>query len=222
MRSRTFPRSPAPVVPGRTLRRLGLAWVTLVVLLLAAGCLERSSSPASPGPDSGPPPPARPESGPWFVDRAQEFGLDVVTYCGSPEKRSILESLGVGVALFDFDGDGDLDIFVAPGSRVVDGEVVSAGGPWLFRNDGPGRWTDVTARSGLEYRGWAQGVAVADYDADGDPDLFIAQYGPDVLWENLGDGTFRDATERAGLGGGSYWGGAAAWGDYDGDGWPDL
>jgi hypothetical protein len=192
-------------------------------MLAGPGC--RDEVPASPRPagsnSSEAIRPARPPVGPWFVDRARDYGLDVVTQCGSPEKRSVLDSLGTGVALFDFDGDGDLDIFVAPGSKVVGRQVVSAGGPWLFRNDGRGRWSDVSARSGLRHTGWAQGVAVCDYDADGDLDLFVAQHGPDTLWQNQGDGRFRDVTAEAGLSD-SEWGVSATWGDYDGDGWPDL
>ena len=160
-------------------------------------------------------------AGPWFVDRARDFGLDVVTICGTADKASIIDSLGTGVALFDIEGDGDLDLFVAPGSVVRDGEVACAGGPWLFRNDGPGRWVDVSGRSGLRHTGWAQGVAVCDYDADGDLDLFVAQHGPDTLWQNQGDGTFRDVTKAAGLSD-DEWGVSATWGDYDADGWPDL
>jgi hypothetical protein len=165
--------------------------------------------------------PARPSTGPWFVDRARDYGVDVVTRCGSPDKPSILHALGSGVALFDFDGDDDLDLYVAAGSGVKAGRVCGAGGPWLFRNDGTGRWADVTARSGLSWTGWAQGVAVADYDADGDLDLIVTQHGPDTLWQNQGDGTFRDVTTRVGIRE-DYWGVAATWGDVDGDGWPDL
>jgi len=160
-------------------------------------------------------------SGPWFVDRAADYGLDVVTRSGAPDKPSVLHSIGSGAALLDADGDGDLDLFVAAGSVVEGDRVVSAGGPWLFRNDGPGRWVDVTSTSGLSYTGWAQAVAVADYDGDGDLDLFLAQYGPDTLWRNQGDGTFRDVTTQAGLVE-SSWGVGATWGDYDGDGWLDL
>jgi hypothetical protein len=64
-------------------------------------------------------------------------------------------------------------------------------------------------------------VAVADYDGDGDLDLFVAQLGPDVLWQNQGDGRFRNVTETAGLSD-AFWGVGATWGDADGDGWPDL
>ncbi|WZO97559.1 CRTAC1 family protein [Isosphaeraceae bacterium EP7] len=146
----------------------------------------------------------------------------MVTRCGSPEKRSALDALGTGVALFDLDVDGDLDIYVAAGSRVVGGRVESSGGPWLFRNDGPGRWTEITKGSGLTDAGWAQGVAVADYDADGDSDLFVAHEGPDQLWRNEGKGVFRDVTAEAGLGEEQLWGASATWGDVDGDGWLDL
>jgi hypothetical protein len=180
-----------------------------------AGC----GAPQAASPD--PAPRARPDCGPWFVDRAHDYGLDVVTRCGGPEKRSVVESLGTGVALFDHDGDGDLDLFVAGTSRVDGGAIRPAGGPWLFRNDGPGRWTDVTSTSGLGSTGWSQAVAVADYDGDGDLDLFVAQLGPDVLWQNQGDGTFREVTARVGLRD-PCWGVGATWGDADGDGRPDL
>ena len=207
---------------GRIAPGPGLLAGLLLLSTLGAGCRDRASGDAAPPPGSRAGRPDRPPAGPRFVDRAPDFGLDVTTTCGSPEKGSILDSLGVGVALLDFDGDDDLDLFVAPGSRVVEGRVEPAGGPWLFRNDGPGSWADVSASSGLAHRGWAQGVSVSDYDADGDPDLFLAQHGPDLLWENLGDGTFRDATGPSGFGDEPYWGVAATWGDVDGDGWPDL
>jgi enediyne biosynthesis protein E4 len=192
----------------RVSRAATAALAALALVTAPAGCRDRKTVSAS---------------RPWFVDRARDFGLDVVTRCGSPWKLSVIESLGSGVALFDADGDGDLDLFVAPGSKVCDGGVCCAGGPWLFRNDGPGRWVDTTTRSGLRWTGWAQGVAVADYDADGDPDLFIAQHGPDTLWQNQGDGTFRDVTRSAGLAEPEpRWGASATWGDYNADGWPDL
>ncbi|WP_435007174.1 CRTAC1 family protein [Tundrisphaera lichenicola] len=204
------------------------AWLILAVLSLSvAGCDALTGgvefAPAVPVQTQLPPPKpiVKPAIGPWFVDRARDFGIDVVTRCGSPDKPSVLHSLGVGVALFDFDGDGDLDLFVAPGSEVKAGRVICAGGPWLFRNDGPGRWVDVTSRSGLAWTGWAQGVGVADYDADGDLDLIVTQHGPDTLWQNQGDGTFLDVTARAGISG-EDWGVAASWGDVDGDGWLDL
>ncbi len=203
---------------------LGLGrWPVMVAgLLLAASavrCGEGPRTAASPAPALATP--TQPDTGPWFVDRAHDYGLDVITTCGQPEKRSVVESIGTGLALFDADGDGDLDLFVAATSRVEDGSIRPAGGPWLFRNDGPGRWTDLSATSGLHHTGWSQAVAPADYDGDGDLDLFIAQLGPDVLWQNQGDGTFLNVTARSGLHD-EYWGVGATWGDVDGDGWPDL
>ncbi|WP_169980010.1 CRTAC1 family protein [Tautonia rosea] len=192
-------------------------------LTAAAGCRGATDGAVGDRDGSGSArvPPPKPEIGPWFVDRAPEFGIDVVTRSGDPSKRCVLDSIGMGVALFDFDDDGDLDLFVAGGSEIRDGAVRSAGGPWLFRNEGPGQWTDSTEASGLRHTGWAQGVAVADYDADGFPDLMVVQHGPDTLWRNQGNGTFADVTEAAGIDD-PNWGVSATWGDVDGDGWPDL
>jgi len=195
------------------------AWVALGALALAAfgnGC---GAHPADAGGD--PPSRVRPPTGPWFIDRAREYHLDIVTPCGSPSKESVLDSIGSGVALFDFDNDSDLDLFVTACSRIQKGTIQPSGGPWLFRNDGPGRWSDVTGRSGLAHTGWAQAVAVADYDADGDLDLAVIQHGPDILWQNRGDGTFRNVSEPAGIRD-ALWGVGATWGDIDSDGWPDL
>src|SRR5262249_24477820 len=136
---------------------------------------------------------------------------------------------GVGGGVCGGGGGGDLERVGAAGSAIDGKRVVSAGGPWLFRNDGPGRWTDVTARSRLAYTGWAQAVAVADHDADGDLDLFLAQHGPATLWQNQGDGTFRDVTSQARLVESaragrdeSPWGGGAPGGVYEGAGWLAL
>ncbi|WP_235905436.1 CRTAC1 family protein [Tautonia marina] len=193
------------------------------VLLTMLGC--RKATDGAVGDRSGARPArapiSKPEVGPWFVDRAPEFGIDVVTRSGDPRKHCVLDAIGTGVALFDMDTDGDLDLFVAGGSEVREGAVRSAGGPWLFRNDGPGQWSDTTQISGLRHTGWAQGVAVADFDADGFPDLIVVQHGPDTLWRNRGDGTFEDVTRAAGIDDPS-WGVSATWGDVDEDGWVDL
>ncbi|MBI3983390.1 MAG: CRTAC1 family protein [Gemmatimonadetes bacterium] len=122
----------------------------------------------------------------------------------------------VGVAWFDMDTDGDLDAFVANQDGDEDG---------VFRNDG-GRFTDVARALGMHQPGRASdhgsvGPAVTDYDNDGDLDIFIATYGPDVLWQNQGAGTFREVARGTPLSG-DYHSTTAAFGDYDNDGWEDV
>lgn len=122
----------------------------------------------------------------------------------------------VGTAWFDMDGDGDLDLFVANQTGDEDG---------VFLNDG-GVFTDFAGEWEMNQPGRAEelgsvGVAVADYDNDGDLDLFVASYGPDVLWENQGGGSFRNTAPGTALAG-DHHSVAAAFGDYDNDGWVDL
>ncbi len=123
----------------------------------------------------------------------------------------------VGVVWFDFDRDGDLDAHVSNQNGDEDG---------FFRNEGDGTFTDVAAELGMNRPGRAEefgsvGPAVVDYDNDGDLDLFIASYGPDVLWSNNGDGTFSDVTAATPLGA-DYHSVSAAWADANNDGWADL
>jgi hypothetical protein len=123
----------------------------------------------------------------------------------------------VGVAWFDMDGDGDLDAFVANQNGDEDG---------FYRNGGDGTFEDIAPELGMHQPGRAEelgsvGTAVTDYDNDGDLDLFVASYGPDVLWENQGDGTFINAAPGTALAG-DHHSVAAAWADADHDGRPDL
>ncbi|MGD8321281.1 MAG: VCBS repeat-containing protein [Gemmatimonadota bacterium] len=123
----------------------------------------------------------------------------------------------VGAVWFDMDGDGDLDLFVANQNGDEDG---------FYQNLGDGTFEDVAAALGMNQPGRPEdrgsvGVAVADYDNDGDLDLFVASYGPDVLWENEGGGHFSNVAVGTPLAG-DHHSVAAAWGDYDNDGWVDL
>jgi hypothetical protein len=122
----------------------------------------------------------------------------------------------VGVAWFDMDMDGDFDVFVANQNGDQDG---------FFRNNGDGTFTDVASEMGMDWpdRGdeyGSVGTAVTDYDNDGDLDLFIATYGPDVLWQNQGDGTFLNVAQ--GTMAEDHHSTTAAWADADNDGRPDL
>ena len=153
-----------------------------------------------------------------LVDRAEEAGLQFRNICGQPDKRFIYETLGAGAAFLDYDMDGDLDIYLVNGAPSLDGE-----GPpnKLFRNDGDGLFRDATDESGTGDRGFGVAVAVSDVNADGAPDVYVANNGPDVLFLNRGDGTFLRAGPDV-LPSDDLMAGGAAFGDYDRDGWPDL
>ena len=156
------------------------------------------------------------QADPFFVDATREAGLDHPTISGGPRKRFILESTGSGAAFFDYDGDGDLDLYVVDGSTYAN---YGAGpGNVLYRNDG-GAFVAVVA--GVEDRGWGMGVAVGDYDGDGQRDLYVTNYGTNALYRNRGDGTFASVTAQAGVAGDDF-SASAAFFDYDRDGDLDL
>ena len=141
---------------------------------------------------------------------------------GSSGRRYIVETATGGLALFDYDGDGDTDIYFLNGAPL---EGTTVGAPptnVLYRNEGGFTFTDVTEKAGVGDPGFGSGAAVGDYDNDGDPDLFVNNYGPNVLYRNNGDGTFTDVTEQAGVGGGDKVGAGACFLDVDKDGDLDL
>ena len=156
-----------------------------------------------------------------FVDVARQAGVDLVNVSGGPAKDYIVDANGNGAAFIDYDNDHDLDILIANGSTRE--HLPQGGDPMLalYRNDGHGHFTDVTAASGFDRRGWAMGVCVGDYDNDGFADVYVTAFGPDVLWRNTGKGTFVDVTQRARLGD-PRWSTSCAFGDYDHDGLLDL
>ncbi|MCP3964546.1 MAG: CRTAC1 family protein [bacterium] len=159
-----------------------------------------------------------------FVDVAAEVGLGAFRQIsGDTDKLYLPSSTGAGVALFDFDLDGDLDVFLINGSRIGGFEPGSEPTNRLYRNEGRGTsFVDVTAGSGLESHGaWGQGVAVADVDGDGRPDLYVTNYQRNALYLNRGQGTFEEVAEGADVDTGR-WSTGAAFLDYDRDGDLDL
>ncbi len=126
-----------------------------------------------------------------------------------------------GVAFFDYDNDGDLDIYLV-NSLTVD--LVKSKGKTksdLYRNDGGGKFTEVSAKAGVSDIGWGMGVAVGDYNNDGFEDLYVTCLGPDHLLKNNGNGTFTDVTAKAGVND-PRWSTGASFVDYDHDGDLDL
>jgi len=155
---------------------------------------------------------------------AQQFelgpSLDFHHTAGTPEKRYIVETMGSGVTVFDYDGDGDLDIYLLNASTLERLEAGEPGEPnRLFRNEGDWLFTDVTDRAGVGDTGFGQGVAVADIDNDGDRDLYLTNYGPNVLYRNNGDGTFSMVSADVED---DRWSTSATFGDIDEDGLVDL
>jgi enediyne biosynthesis protein E4 len=158
-----------------------------------------------------------------FIDVTKQSGLDQFHHrSGTPDKTSIIDAPGSGVALLDYDNDGWLDIYLLNGSTVpaMKGKE-PAPRAMLFHNNHDGTFTDVTGKAGVANERWGFGVAVADYDNDGWPDIYVANYGKNRLYHNNHDGTFTDVAEKAGvtLGG---WSTGPTWGDYDRDGLLDL
>ncbi len=142
---------------------------------------------------------------------------------GGSGRKYLMEAVSAGLALFDYDADGDIDIYFLNGAPLK-GTPVSGPPPKnaLYRNDGNWKFTDVTDRAGVGDKGFGLGVAVGDYDNDGDPDLYLNNYGPNVMYRNNGDGTFTDVTREAGVDDGNKVGAGACFFDMDNDGDLDL
>ncbi len=152
----------------------------------------------------------------WFEDVTETVGLDFVHDPGPTGTYFMPQSMGSGCAFFDFDGDGLLDIYLLQGAGP-DSKSVNR----LFRQRPNRTFEDVTAGSGLGVAGYNTGVAIADVNNDGLPDVLLTQYGGIRLFLNLGGGRFEDITAEAGLTN-PLWGASAAFLDYDRDGWLDL
>lgn len=158
-----------------------------------------------------------------FEDATRAAGLSAWRHVmGTPQKKYILETDGSGVCLLDYNNDGWLDIYLVNGS-TYDALAGKATPPHaaLFRNNHDGTFTNVANFAGVTNDRWGFGCAVADYDNDGWPDIFVANFGKNRLYRNNRDGTFTDRAEPAGVTLGN-WSDGATWGDYDGDGRLDL
>jgi hypothetical protein len=157
---------------------------------------------------------------PQLEDVTQKSGV-TFKHASDPAKKYIVESMSGGVILFDYDRDGWLDIYFT-NAPSVEGALKGIKTPGaLYHNNHDGTFTDVTEKAGIGNPCFAMGGAVADYDNDGWPDLYVTCLGGNVLYHNNGDGTFTDVTKKAGVTDGR-WSTGAAFGDYDGDGFVDL
>ncbi|MFH0983152.1 MAG: VCBS repeat-containing protein, partial [Planctomycetota bacterium] len=166
-----------------------------------------------------------------FTDVTLAAGIDFVETIGDDEMTNIVEATGAGCGFLDYDGDGWMDIYLVngcwmkdlsdPGLDPVRREKLAAATDRLYRNRGDGTFEDVTVKAGLARPAYGMGVIVADYDNDGDADLYVTNYGPNFLYRNNGDGTFAEVAEAAGVADPRFSVGAAFL-DFDRDGWLDL
>jgi len=194
--------------------RVTVAIPALGILALGALLAASSNQPA--------PSPIR------FEEVAAKSGLHFITQNSPTPNKNQIETMVAGVGLLDYDGDGFLDIYLVNGAAIPSLQKET---PlyWnrLFRNNHDGTFTDVTERAGLAGAGYGMGVAIADYDNDGRPDIFLANVTGNQLFHNNGDGTYTDITAKAGLSGALFngkkmWSVGAGWFDYNNDGLLDL
>lgn len=164
-----------------------------------------------------------------FVDATPTSGLQFQHRNSATPNKYLIETMAGGVAVFDYNGDGWLDVFFTNGARLKDSqpddEPLDKSDPrfWnrLFRNNRDGTFTDVTEKANLRGSSYGMGAAAADYDNDGQTDLFVTNYGEAILYRNNGDGTFRDVTLRARVKA-EGWTTSAGFLDYNNDGHIDL
>ena len=197
----------------------------LPVILAVSALAAHAENPASPAD--------------LFVDRAEELGIDFVHFAGTSGEYYIVEISGPGCGMLDYDNDGDLDLYLiqsrmlGPDKSIEDADLPPQKGyplrDRLYRNDlvvkADGTrelaFTDVTEASGIRADGYGVGIAVADYDNDGWSDIFLTNFGPNQLWRNRGDGTFKEVIAAAGIAD-PRWNSGATFLDFDRDGWLDL
>jgi hypothetical protein len=201
-------------------QRPNAAGIVLAFWCLLAGCARKAEVERTGG---------------RFREAAGESGLRFQHFTGATGQYYLPEIMGSGVGLFDYDGDGDLDVFLVQGTILEPGKTAgdarfplpatSRPGNRLFRNmlkeTGKLQFEDVTEQAGLSHVAYGMGVAVGDYNNDGYPDLYVTNFGGNVLYRNNGNGTFTDVTREAGVESGG-WSASAAFVDYDKDGYLDL
>lgn len=188
--------------------------------LLAVALLGVAASPRLAAADPG---------WPQFTDVTEAAGIRFKHSLGDFELSNIAEATGPGCAVFDYDNDGFQDLYLVNGrwhpdlsdnrGRALRGKLRNA----LYRNHGNGTFTDLTEAAGVGGGEDSYGMAAsaADYDDDGDLDLYVCNYGRNLLYRNNGNGTFTDVTDAAGVAS-PGWSLAAPWFDYNGDGRLDL
>jgi hypothetical protein len=167
--------------------------------------------------------------GPYFTDVTRQARIDFMYTIGDDHYENILESSGSGITIFDYNGDGLMDLFMMNGT-YIEGISDTGGRKYmntpdrLYRNNGNGTFTEVSKQAGIDDINWSMAAGAIDYDNDGDQDLYLLNYGPNVFYRNNGNGTFSDITDVVGLRGPETLNGFTKWSigvsffDYNRDG----
>jgi len=197
---------PQPFRPGSVMFYMALALVLAAAIPLSAAAQSEESQAD----------PVR------FENVATSGGVDFILQNYITEEKHMIETMTGGVATIDYNNDGLLDLYftngsVTPSMKKEDPKFYNR----LYRNEGDFKFTDVTLEAGVKGSGYQMGVAVADYNNDGNVDIFVAGVYSNTLYRNNGDGTFTDITIEAGITS-DLWSVAAGWFDYDKDGHLDL
>jgi hypothetical protein len=164
-----------------------------------------------------------------FTDITTQAGIDFKYTFGDYSYKNILESSGSGITVFDYNNDGLMDLFMMNGTYIEgvsdpEGKVFQNTPDRLYRNNGNGTFTEVSKKAGLGDVTWSMAAGAIDYDNDGDQDLYLLNYGPNVFYRNNGNGTFTDITDQVGLRGPEKLNGFLKWSigvsflDYNHDG----
>jgi hypothetical protein len=207
--------------------------VLLSALAACAGCGDAAPVPPA-APLPGAAAPAAPAAAapraavlPEFVDVADQFGPFAMNHTGKPvQKDWIVSGMGGGTIVLDYDQDGWMDFVLVDGTMLTEAGVLEYSDDWrtrVYHNDGGKKFTDVTAKCGVDIKAFGFGGASCDFDGDGWPDFFVCCWGRNYLMRNRGDGTFEDVTKKAGLlVHEEDMGTGCCWGDVNGDGIQDL
>lgn len=158
---------------------------------------------------------------PQFTEITEEAGINFTHNNGAFGKKYLPETMGSGCAFIDYDSDGWQDIILVNGKDWKGHPTGKRQTLALYRNNQDGTFTDVSKAAGLDTPLYGMGVAVADYDNDGDDDVYLSCLNADRLYQNKGNGTFLDATEIAGIDNQGF-GTSCAWFDYNLDGYLDI